>query len=52
MKEIKISIHGKRYNVKVAETEENLKKGLMDVSELPEDEGMLFVFEEPDNIGF
>ena len=46
MKEVNISIGDKRYKVKLAETEEQHVKGLQDVSELPQDEGMLFVFSE------
>lgn len=46
MKETTIRIGDKTYKVKLAETEEQHMKGLQDVSELPEDEGMLFVFSD------
>ena len=52
MKEVNISIGTKQYKVKLAETEEQHIKGLQDVTELPEDEGMLFIFDEPDEISF
>lgn len=52
MKEVNISIGTKQYKVKLAETEEQHIKGLQDVTELPEDEGMLFIFNEPDEISF
>jgi len=46
MKEIKVHIAGKTYKVKLAETEEDKHKGLQGVTELPEDEGMLFIFDD------
>ena len=52
MKETTIRIGDKTYKVKLAETEEQHIKGLQDVTELPEDEGMLFIFDEPDEISF
>ena len=52
MKEVNIQIGDKQYKVKLAETEEQHIKGLQDVTELPEDEGMLFIFNEPDEISF
>lgn len=42
-----ISIGGKSYDVRIADTEEARRIGLSKETELPEDEGMLFVFEEP-----
>jgi uncharacterized membrane protein (UPF0127 family) len=50
MKEIKIKISDKSYNVKLAETDEQKEKGLMNIKELPENEGMLFVFDESDEV--
>lgn len=44
---INISISNKKYKVKEAKTEEELKQGLKGVEELPEDEGMLFYFDPP-----
>lgn len=50
MKEIKIEIAGKGYKVKLAETDEQQKQGLQDVTELADNEGMLFVFDEETDI--
>ena len=52
MEKIKIKIGNKEYNVTIAETEEEKEVGLQNVTELPEDEGMLFVFDESDEISF
>lgn len=50
MKEVKINIKDKSYKVKVAQTIEEQENGLQGVTDLPEDEGMLFVFDEPQEI--
>lgn len=50
MEEIKIKIASKTYNVKVAQTEDERETGLQNVKELPENSGMLFVFEEPQEV--
>lgn len=50
MSQLKIRIGGKRYKVSVAETNEEKEKGLQEVNSLPQDEGMLFVFDEPDEV--
>lgn len=47
-----IKIGGKSYKVKLAETEKEKEKGLMGVKELPKDEGMLFIYDEPQTVGF
>ena len=52
MKEIKIEIGSKEYTVKLAESDEDHDKGLQGVTELPENEGMLFIFSKPDEISF
>ena len=52
MKETTIRIGDKTYKVKLAETEEQHIKGLQGVTELPEREGMLFIFDEPSEISF
>ena len=52
MEEIKIKIADKQYKVKLAETEKDHSKGLQGITELPEDEGMLFIFDDPDEISF
>lgn len=45
-----INIGKKQYKVKIAETEEERRKGLQGVKSLPEDEGMLFIFDEPQEV--
>lgn len=49
---MRVEIGDKEYNVRVAKTEEERFKGLQGVEELPEDEGMLFIFDEPQTVGF
>lgn len=49
---MKIEIGDKEYNVTCAGTEEERIKGLQGVTELKDDEGMLFFFEEPQTVGF
>lgn len=46
MKKVIVNIGKRTYNCQVAESEEDKKKGLMDVENLPPDEGMLFVWKE------
>lgn len=46
MKKVVVNIGKRTYNCQVAESEEDKKKGLMDVENLPPDEGMLFVWKE------
>lgn len=49
----KISIGNRTYNVELAISEEEKEIGLSNISYLPEDEGMLFVYdEEEDELGF
>ena len=45
-----IHIGNKEYKVQEAYTEEEKEKGLQGVSSLPEDQGMLFFFEEPQEV--
>ena len=52
MKTIKVEINDKEYNVLVAKTEEEKERGLMDVVELESNEGMLFVYDEPQELSF
>lgn len=40
-----IKIKDKEYKVREARTEEQKKKGLQGITELPKDEGMLFFFD-------
>lgn len=49
---INIEINEKVYKVELAVTEEEKEKGLQGVGELPEDSGMLFVYEEPQDVSF
>lgn len=52
MEELKISIASKEYTVKLAVTEEEHETGLQNIETLPENEGMLFIFEEPEHRDF
>ena len=45
-----INIGNKEYNVQEAHTDEEKEKGLQGVSSLPQDQGMLFFFEEPQEV--
>lgn len=47
---ITIEIGNKKYRVQEARTEEEKEKGLQGVTELPEDEGMLFYFDPPEDV--
>lgn len=49
---VKIKINDKEYKVKEATSNEEKAKGLQGVSELPEDEGMLFYFDPPEDVQF
>lgn len=44
---INIQLGNRQYKVQEAKTVEEMQKGLMGVKELPEDEGMIFYFEQP-----
>lgn len=52
MKEIKIEIGNKEYKVKLAETEEQQEQGLQNMEKLEDNEGMLFIFDEEEDIWF
>lgn len=41
-----------RFLVRIADDPEERERGLMFVEGMPEDEGMLFLFEEPSEVGF
>jgi uncharacterized membrane protein (UPF0127 family) len=43
-----INIGDKTYKCKIAKSEEDKRQGLMDVKQLPVDEGMLFVWDDED----
>ena len=49
---MRIEIGDRTYNVNVAESEEDKIKGLQGRKSLAEDEGMLFVYDEPQTVGF
>lgn len=48
MEKAKITVGDKSYNCYLAETEEDKKNGLSNIKSLPEDEGMLFIWDEED----
>lgn len=52
MKELKVRIANKEYLVQTAQTDEEKEKGLQNVSDLPQDKGMLFIYDEPDEVSF
>lgn len=52
MDTIDIDINDKQYTIFVAKTPEDRELGLQNVPYLPYDEGMVFVFEEPQTVGF
>ena len=52
MKKIKISIGNKEYNVELAISNEEQEQGLQNIKSLSVDEGMLFVFDKPDEVSF
>lgn len=47
-----IEINNKEYKVKEAKTEKEKAKGLMGITEMPENEGMLFYFDKPQKVSF
>ena len=47
---ISIEIGDRTYKLREAKTEEEKEKGLQGVTELPEDEGMLFYFNPPEDV--
>lgn len=49
---MRVEVNDKIYKVRVAITDEEKDKGLQGVKELPEDEGMLFIYDEPQTVGF
>ena len=49
---MKIEINDKVYDVRVAETDADFESGLQDITSLPENEGMLFPYEEEEEVTF
>lgn len=49
---MKIEIGDKEYKVKIAKTEEEKMKGLQDIESLPENEGMLFIYDSPQDVAY
>lgn len=52
MKSTEITIGSKKYTVVIAQTDEQREKGLQGVTNLSENEGMLFIFDEPSEVSF
>jgi uncharacterized membrane protein (UPF0127 family) len=50
MAKMDIKIGGKKFKVDVARTDEEKAKGLQEKNSLPNDEGMLFFFDEPEEV--
>lgn len=50
MKKLKVSVAGKEFIVSIAETERQKEIGLQGRETLPKDEGMLFVFDTPEEV--
>lgn len=49
---MKIEVGNKKFDVTLATTDEEKEKGLQGVTKLGDNEGMLFVFDEPQTVGF
>lgn len=47
-----IQVEDKQYDVKVATTDQEKKKGLQGINSLKETEGMLFIYDTPENVSF
>lgn len=47
-----VEVNNKQYKVKIAKTDEERIKGLQGVKSMPDDEGMLFVFDKPQTVDF
>jgi uncharacterized membrane protein (UPF0127 family) len=52
LEKIKFKINSTEFSAQVAENDESRSKGLMLIKFLPQDEGMLFVFEEEQTLNF
>lgn len=49
---VDITIGDKKYKVEIADTPEKQEKGLMGRVSLPEDQGMLFIYDEPQDLSY
>lgn len=49
---VKITIGDKTYKVEIADTPEKQRKGLMGRKSLPSDQGMLFIYDEPQDVSY
>lgn len=49
---VKITIGDRTYKVEIADTPEKQKKGLMGRESLPSDQGMLFIYDEPQDVSY
>lgn len=52
MREGKLTINNKEYQVKIVETEEERRKGLQGIKEMKDNEGMFFIFDSPQTVQF
>lgn len=49
---VDITIGDKKYKVEIADTSEKQEKGLMGRESLPENQGMLFIYDEPQDLSY
>lgn len=49
---VDITIGDKKYKVEIADTPEKQEKGLMGRKSLPEDQGILFIYDEPQDLSY
>lgn len=49
---VDITIGDKKYKVEIADTPEKQEKGLMGRESLPKDQGMLFIYDEPQDLSY
>ena len=49
---VEIKVNDRIYQVEVARTEEEKERGLQNVTELPENQGMIFCYDEPEDVSF
>lgn len=49
---VDITIGDKKYKVEIADTPEKQEKGLMGHESLPENQGMLFIYDEPQDLSY